>query len=128
MPQREAPTTKRKVVKQPAPAEHWHPIAMSWYKSLAASGQAQFYEPSDWMMAYTLAEQIHHEFSEKVISVTPTGEKIWGYAPMSGASLNAVLKGMSNLLVSEGDRRRRSEEHTSELQSRENLVCRLLLE
>src|SRR5690606_39841129 len=27
-----------------------------------------------------------------------------------------------------GDRRRRSEEHTSELQSRENLVCRLLLE
>src|SRR5690606_39684721 len=26
------------------------------------------------------------------------------------------------------DRRRRSEEHTSELQSRENLVCRLLLE
>src|SRR5690606_40450473 len=27
-----------------------------------------------------------------------------------------------------GDRDRRSEEHTSELQSRENLVCRLLLE
>src|SRR5690606_41714561 len=27
-----------------------------------------------------------------------------------------------------GTRRRRSEEHTSELQSRENLVCRLLLE
>src|SRR5690606_39944984 len=27
-----------------------------------------------------------------------------------------------------GDRVRRSEEHTSELQSRENLVCRLLLE
>src|SRR5690606_41618950 len=27
-----------------------------------------------------------------------------------------------------GPRRRRSEEHTSELQSRENLVCRLLLE
>src|SRR5690606_41877114 len=27
-----------------------------------------------------------------------------------------------------GDRRGRSEEHTSELQSRENLVCRLLLE
>src|SRR5436309_8961462 len=28
----------------------------------------------------------------------------------------------------EGHRGRRSEEHTSELQSRENLVCRLLLE
>src|SRR5690606_40012119 len=30
--------------------------------------------------------------------------------------------------VGRGDRGRRSEEHTSELQSRENLVCRLLLE
>src|SRR5690606_39864313 len=30
--------------------------------------------------------------------------------------------------VSRGARRPRSEEHTSELQSRENLVCRLLLE
>src|SRR5690606_39480101 len=32
------------------------------------------------------------------------------------------------LLVSRRDDRERSEEHTSELQSRENLVCRLLLE
>src|SRR5436309_7056361 len=31
-------------------------------------------------------------------------------------------------LLTEGLRVRRSEEHTSELQSRENLVCRLLLE
>src|SRR5436309_5742166 len=31
-------------------------------------------------------------------------------------------------LGSSGPRTRRSEEHTSELQSRENLVCRLLLE
>src|SRR5690606_41640489 len=30
--------------------------------------------------------------------------------------------------ASEADHRARSEEHTSELQSRENLVCRLLLE
>src|SRR5690606_41561870 len=30
--------------------------------------------------------------------------------------------------VPDGDRSTRSEEHTSELQSRENLVCRLLLE
>src|SRR5690606_39678911 len=30
--------------------------------------------------------------------------------------------------LSDGGRRPRSEEHTSELQSRENLVCRLLLE
>src|SRR5690606_39321855 len=30
--------------------------------------------------------------------------------------------------IADGPNRRRSEEHTSELQSRENLVCRLLLE
>src|SRR5207302_5896325 len=34
----------------------------------------------------------------------------------------------NRLLQSSGSRPRRSEEHTSELQSRENLVCRLLLE
>src|SRR5690606_41801223 len=34
----------------------------------------------------------------------------------------------TRLRLAAGHRRRRSEEHTSELQSRENLVCRLLLE
>src|SRR5690606_41429800 len=38
-----------------------------------------------------------------------------------GADVDAVA-------VGHGDRPVRSEEHTSELQSRENLVCRLLLE
>src|SRR5690606_40982365 len=35
---------------------------------------------------------------------------------------------LSDGLADVGDERGRSEEHTSELQSRENLVCRLLLE
>src|SRR5690606_41488473 len=38
----------------------------------------------------------------------------------AGQPVEAVLR-------TEGSGRRRSEEHTSELQSRENLVCRLLL-
>src|SRR5690606_39593160 len=41
-----------------------------------------------------------------------------------GAVLLFVLLGLTIALVLQ----RRSEEHTSELQSRENLVCRLLLE
>src|SRR5262249_61328741 len=40
---------------------------------------------------------------------------------------NAVQRGIAWLSVVVGDRRR-SEEHTSELQSLTNLVCRLLLE
>src|SRR5690606_40864567 len=47
----------------------------------------------------------------------------------SGASKHLrVLRGVGLVRVREGGRQRRSEEHTSELQSRENLVCRLLLE
>src|SRR5690606_40154461 len=43
----------------------------------------------------------------------------WGYSTWAGV-LNAADYGVPQT--------RRSEEHTSELQSRENLVCRLLLE
>lgn len=32
-----------------------HPIAADWYRSLAASGQSQFYEPSDWAAAALVA-------------------------------------------------------------------------
>src|SRR5690606_41314007 len=42
--------------------------------------------------------------------------------------LLAVQRDGAILARSADDRWRRSEEHTSELQSRENLVCRLLLE
>src|SRR5690606_11409057 len=46
--------------------------------------------------------------------------------------LNEILKDtsstMPNAIVTDIDETIRSEEHTSELQSRENLVCRLLLE
>src|SRR3712207_8121566 len=43
---------------------------------------------------------------------------------------NAVLPGGGNIVARAGQRGRgpRSEEHTSELQSRQYLVCRLLLE
>src|SRR5690606_39642457 len=48
---------------------------------------------------------------------------------LAGGSLDHVIPGHDPLVLacfpSENDR---SEEHTSELQSRENLVCRLLLE
>src|SRR2546430_7659529 len=40
------------------------------------------------------------------------------YAQLNGTELKAVLRAVSH----------RSEEHTSELQSQSNLVCRLLLE
>src|SRR5436309_9564706 len=43
-------------------------------------------------------------------------------------SLTPIAYALPGQLLAEADKSSRSEEHTSELQSRENLVCRLLLE
>src|SRR5690606_41911984 len=51
---------------------------------------------------------------------------VHGGAPVRRPSQAGVAEGAARRLAACG--RKRSEEHTSELQSRENLVCRLLLE
>src|SRR3712207_8029866 len=58
---------------------------------------------------------------------------IWPGGPVDGVLQRAgdgtvVLRGHEEHGVGPGDRLLRSEEHTSELQSRQYLVCRLLLE
>lgn len=96
----------------PEPNPRWHPLAKSWYLSLAASGQNYFYEPSDWTTALLLAEHIHREMSPKPLvlrgaeGMPDTIE--WVEMPMLGASLNAFLKGCTDLMVTEAGRRRAS--------------------
>jgi hypothetical protein len=68
-----------------------HPIAMDWYKSLAKSGQAQFYEPSDWQQARIVAY-----FLDDLLSASKPSS-------MMLATLQSM---MASLLVTEGDRRR----------------------
>src|SRR5688572_31173596 len=52
---------------------------------------------------------------------------LWGgQQQISGPFL--VVPYMVKIVTTQGDRKVRSEEHTSELQSQSNLVCRLLLE
>src|SRR5699024_11473343 len=46
---------------------------------------------------------------------------------MNSSGLGMLIGGMTTMRKAEGDLRLRSEEHTSELQSRFDLVCRLLL-
>lgn len=88
----------------------WHPVAEQWYRSLAQSGQALFYEPSDWSTAYLVADQISRALEPRptVIGEDSSGEPIIRYmvVPMPGATLNAILKANSSLMASEGDRRR----------------------
>lgn len=91
----------------PAAEESWHPIARAWYESLAASGQSFWYEPSDWATALMVAENISRDLKPRPIGVHPeTGEPVLAKVAMSGASLSAYLRAMTNLLVTIGDRRR----------------------
>ena len=82
----------------------WHPIARNLFDSLKTSGQADFYQDSDWWFAWSLCEDLsHYKEGSKGVD-KDTGE---GYnKPRSGQMLQAILSAMTNLLVTEGDRRR----------------------
>src|SRR3712207_8849182 len=57
----------------------------------------------------------------ELVRLTPTGARQWGVAPNMGPVVMLSDGSVVGQLL-------RSEEHTSELQSRQYLVCRLLLE
>src|SRR5690606_41325582 len=74
--------------------------------------------------ALPISERVHHEpvdfgFAfEGLVALVGEGAYLVEDAPAAGASGREIVD----------EPHKRSEEHTSELQSRENLVCRLLLE
>lgn len=69
----------------------WHPIAKRLWDSLKESGQADFYQASDWALAYSLCEDL--SFYKK------SGKR-------SGQMLQTIYGAFERLLVAEGDRRR----------------------
>lgn len=99
-------------VVRPEPDADWHPVALRWYESLSESGQSQFYEPSDWATAYLMAESISRDLKPQFVGFAQTGrdttEAEFATIPLKGASLAAYLKAMSDLLATEGARRRAS--------------------
>lgn len=92
------------------PTPEWHPVAEGWYLALARSGQAIFYEPSDWATAYLVAGQISLALEPRPVQIGVDGEGAPIFRtmvmPMPGATLNAILKAGSSLMTTEGDRRR----------------------
>lgn len=82
----------------PAPNPEWHWIAKDWYQSLIDSGQAHYYQPSDWATAVILAESLSHEFKR---ADDPETRK--GISPMM---MQAFFSEAGNLLTTEGQRRR----------------------
>jgi hypothetical protein len=69
----------------------WHPIAQQLWTALAASGQADFYQQSDWALAFSICEDLSH-FKNST--------------KRSGQMLQTIYSAMERLLVAEGDRRR----------------------
>lgn len=88
----------------------WHPVAKRWYESLDKSGQSALYEPSDWAVAFLIAESMSRDLNPQVVGVLQEGKEagtvVKETIPLKGASLAAYLKAMSSLMVTEGDRRR----------------------
>lgn len=69
----------------------WHPIAKKMWESLKQSGQADFFQQSDWAFAYSLMEDL---------SYYKKGVK------RSGQMLATIMSALERLLVTEADRRR----------------------
>jgi hypothetical protein len=105
-----APAASTTVVVAPPAPDHWHPVAARLYAALADSGQSRWYEPSDWAMAYLVAESMSRDLNPQFVGFAQTGigqtEPEFQTIPLKGASLASYLKAMSSLLATEGDRRR----------------------
>ena len=85
----------------PTADPEWHPIATMLWESLEDSGQADFYQQSDWAFAYSLMEDLTR-YKEPQVN-RETGEL---YFKRSGQMLQTIYSAMERLLVTEGDRRR----------------------
>ena len=86
----------------------WHPIARMIYDSVASSGQADFYQDSDWAILYSLCEDIsYYKMPSKAVAVNrKTGEVHEYDKPRSGQMLQSIMSNLADLLLTEGQRRR----------------------
>lgn len=100
-------------IEVPEPMEKWNPIAREIWDSFSRSGQALFWEPSDWAIAKLICESISRDLEPQFVGVTQgsegmPGEPIYERIPLKGASLAAYLKSFGQLMATEGERRRLS--------------------
>ena len=98
----QVPVTKGQLrpVRIPAADPKWHPIAKRLYNACKTSGQSDFYQNSDWMMLWSVCEDLSFY---KTPRVSRDGEE---YSKRSGQMLQTIYTAMERLLVTEGDRRR----------------------
>ena len=96
----------------PAESKKWHLTAKRIYRSLKKSGQAAFYEASDWAYAQYVMEQMSHALD--------TAED----KPLRAGQLQEINRMLSALMVTEPDRRRARIElqHPSQAPESDNLA------
>lgn len=107
--ERDSVETGEAIPAEPLPPDpNWHPVAALWFNALAGSGQAVWYQASDWAAAYVLAETMSREFHPQPMAVGKGSDAHVEMVtlPAKSASIAAWLKGMTALLATEGDRRR----------------------
>ena len=81
----------RTPVRVPPAHRSWHPQAKAWYRALARSGQARYFEPSDWELARLVCELL----TRQLASGKP-----------QAAVLQTIFAAMQRLGTTEADRRR----------------------
>lgn len=79
-------------VTPPTEDRTWHIYAKNWFRSLKKSGQAQFYQDSDWQEARLVAMLISNEMNRE-------------HGPRAGM-MDVIFSRADNLLTTEGARRR----------------------
>jgi hypothetical protein len=89
----QVPVTKglSRPTRVPQADSEWHPIARMLWDALKKSGQADFYEQSDWAYAYSLCDDLS--------MYKKSGRR-------SSQMAQVIYSAMTNLLVTEADRRR----------------------
>jgi hypothetical protein len=75
----------------PASVGDPHPLAYAWYESLRESGQAYYYEPSDWAQAAVWTQILSDQLRQMKVSAMV---------------IQAWSNGAAELLTTEGTRRR----------------------
>lgn len=100
------PTTigVRRPTSIPEADEGWHPIALGLYNSARNSGQADYYQDSDWWTLYNICEEIsvYKQMGYSYID-KETGEEVF-VKKRSGQMFQAIMASMKSLLFTEGDR------------------------
>lgn len=92
-------------IRVPSAVSTWDPQAKRWYLALKRSGQARYFEPSDWEYARLLADLLTRELHLEAVAHTLAGDVVVKLGPRA-MMMKAILAGMTELGTTEGSRRR----------------------